>query len=44
MTTNIKDIPTFKKKAVREIVTPHKLAVAVLIRDFCTFREGGNLH
>ena len=30
------------KKFNVEIVTPHKLTVAILIRDYCHFRESGN--
>lgn len=38
----VKDTPVIKKKCTKEAVTPHRLTVAVLIRDFCDYREIGN--
>lgn len=29
------------KKQVKESITPHKICVAILIRQFCLFRESG---
>lgn len=29
------------KKQVKEIITAHKICVAILIRQFCLFRESG---
>lgn len=35
----VKDLPLFKKELAKETVTPHRLTVAILIRDFCDYRE-----
>lgn len=32
------------KKLYRESVTPHRLAVAVLITKFCEYRDNGKYH
>lgn len=37
----VKEAPYFKKKNAKETVTPHRLTVAILIRDFCDYRELG---
>lgn len=39
--SQLKDIPLFKKKHAKEAVTPHRLTVGILIRDFCDYRELG---
>lgn len=37
--TQVNNVSLFKKDSAKEIVTPHRLAVAILIRDFCDYRE-----